>query len=237
MTSLNNGGGRLLQVARAEVLITLGIIGIVAAMTIPTLIQAGNNKDVEIKLKKFYVNINEALKFSEAENGSSSLWFSDTSGAILDPDGNPIEGSSKQRVWFEKYFGPYLKIQKVTVDSTNTPIFYFMDGTALSFPSHTTRDWLFYTMEPEKCLNKHGSLDAAAGRCVFYFNFMPLADPDAVNWQGVTGKGIIPYLYSSNNDEDRMKGNCKSGGNGVFCTALIFRNGWKIPDDYPREVD
>ena len=221
----------------AEVLITLGIIGIVAAMTIPTLIQAGNNKDVEIKLKKFYVNINEALKFSEAENGSSSLWFSDTSGAILDPDGNPIEGSSKQRVWFEKYFGPYLKIQKVTVDSTNTPIFYFMDGTALSFASHTTRDWLFYTMEPEKCLNKHGSLDAAAGRCVFYFNFFPTGRSNSVYWQGVEGRGIIPYLYSSNNDEDRMKGNCKSTGNGVFCTALIFRNGWKIPDDYPREVD
>ena len=220
----------------AEVLITIGIIGIVAAMTIPTLIQQSNKKDVEIKLKKFYVTINEALKFSEAENGDSTLWFSDTSGAILDPDGNPIEGSSKQRVWFEQYFSPYLKIQRVAVDSSNTPIFYFMDGTALSFASHTTRDWLLYTIDPEKCLDKHGSLDDAAGSCVFYFNFMP-SNVDTVNWEGVPGRGIVPYIYSSYGDENRMKDNCKVGGNGKFCTALISRNGWKIPDDYPRKVD
>ncbi len=37
----------------AEVLITLGIIGVVAAMTLPTLIQKNNNSVVEARLKKF----------------------------------------------------------------------------------------------------------------------------------------------------------------------------------------
>ena len=41
----------------AEVLITLGIIGVVAAMTIPTLMQNINAKDVVAKVKKANNNI------------------------------------------------------------------------------------------------------------------------------------------------------------------------------------
>lgn len=51
----------------AEVLITLGILGIVAAMTLPALIQSNNNKVVEARLKKFYSAINQAILM--AENG------------------------------------------------------------------------------------------------------------------------------------------------------------------------
>ena len=45
----------------AEVLITLGIIGVVAALTLPSLIQKNNNKVVETRLKKFYSTMNQAL--------------------------------------------------------------------------------------------------------------------------------------------------------------------------------
>ena len=38
----------------AEVLITLGIIGVVAAMTLPTLINMTNKKELEVALKKTY---------------------------------------------------------------------------------------------------------------------------------------------------------------------------------------
>ncbi len=225
----------------SEVLITLGIIGVVAALTIPTLIQNVSNRDVETKLKKFYTTINEAHKFAEAEFGNDNLWFSDTSGPILDNNGNPIEGSSKQRIWFEKYFAKYLKIQKVEVDETGTPIFYFMDGTALSFASHTTRDWILYTEDPAKCLKKHVSIDDAAGCCVFYFNYLPgtieQSDPEDDYWADLRGKGIVPYKYAWMGSISKMQDNCKPGNNGKYCTALIAMNGWKIPDNYPRKVD
>ena len=45
----------------AEVLITLGIIGIVVALTLPTLIQNHRNQVVETRLKKFYSTINQAI--------------------------------------------------------------------------------------------------------------------------------------------------------------------------------
>ena len=49
----------------AEVLITLGIIGVVAAMTLPALIQKNNNKVVETRLEKFYSGINQAIMLAE----------------------------------------------------------------------------------------------------------------------------------------------------------------------------
>ena len=49
----------------AEVLITLGIIGVVAAMTLPSLIQEQTNKALEVALRKNYFAIEQAVqKFS-----------------------------------------------------------------------------------------------------------------------------------------------------------------------------
>ena len=53
----------------AEVLITLGIIGVVAALTLPALIQKNNNKVVETRLMIFYSAINQAVKMAEVDYG------------------------------------------------------------------------------------------------------------------------------------------------------------------------
>ena len=53
----------------AEVLITLGIIGIVAAMTLPSVINNSRNKQLEAGLKKAYSVIGQALDMYQAETG------------------------------------------------------------------------------------------------------------------------------------------------------------------------
>lgn len=53
----------------AEVLITLGIIGIVAAMTIPSLVQKNQNKALEASFKKNYSVIQQAFDMYHAEHG------------------------------------------------------------------------------------------------------------------------------------------------------------------------
>lgn len=53
----------------AEVLITLGIIGIVAALTLPALIQNNRNKELQTGLKKAYSVLGLALDMYQAENG------------------------------------------------------------------------------------------------------------------------------------------------------------------------
>lgn len=54
----------------AEVLITLGIIGIVAAITMPTLMTDTKYKQVGVKLAKFHTNLENAAKAYAAENES-----------------------------------------------------------------------------------------------------------------------------------------------------------------------
>ncbi len=53
----------------AEILITLGIIGIVAALTIPTLMSSIQNRQLEVGLKNAYSTLTQALKMYEQDNG------------------------------------------------------------------------------------------------------------------------------------------------------------------------
>ena len=60
----------------AEVLITLGIIGIVAAMTMPVLIQKNRANVVETRLQKFYSIINQSITLAELDYGNKADWVS-----------------------------------------------------------------------------------------------------------------------------------------------------------------
>ena len=54
----------------AEVLITLGIIGVVAALTLPTLISNYRNKVLAVQTRKTYSIINQALQRYQADSGN-----------------------------------------------------------------------------------------------------------------------------------------------------------------------
>ncbi len=58
----------------AEVLITLGIIGIVAAMTIPTLIQNTRDQQTVVAVKKAYSVLSSAFTSAVQENGTADNW-------------------------------------------------------------------------------------------------------------------------------------------------------------------
>ena len=58
----------------AEVLITLGIIGVVAAMTLPALIQKQQEKILVNQLKKSYSVFSQAFLRVVAENGPAESW-------------------------------------------------------------------------------------------------------------------------------------------------------------------
>lgn len=57
----------------AEVLITLAIIGVVTAMTMPTLIQNHQKKSLEVATKKFYSMMSQAVKQYMADEGVDDL--------------------------------------------------------------------------------------------------------------------------------------------------------------------
>ena len=65
-SALSRGNGKS-AFTLAEVLITLGIIGVVAAMTLPALIQKNNAKSLEVAFKKAYSNLYNAFNQVIAE--------------------------------------------------------------------------------------------------------------------------------------------------------------------------
>src|SRR5574344_871853 len=59
----------------AEVLITLGIIGVVAALTLPTLIANYREKQTVTRLKKEYSTIAQAYTMAITNDGEFADWF------------------------------------------------------------------------------------------------------------------------------------------------------------------
>lgn len=53
----------------SEVLITLGIIGIVAALTIPGLITKCKEMQYRVTYKKVYSSLNQAMKYAQEDDG------------------------------------------------------------------------------------------------------------------------------------------------------------------------
>ncbi len=197
----------------AEVLITLGVIGIVAAMTIPTLIQSYKKKVVETRLVNFYSTINQALRLSEVDNGNSSTW-----GTFL---GNTFD---EKKEWFEKYLCPYLKYCEIKRLNQSELTLYMYDGGCIYMSSNLS-DWQYFPFCDIKSNIK--------GKDAFYFFYSP--NRSAYNEKNVSyiNKNTIvePYKYGWDGSIEKAKEDCKS--RGAFCTLLIQSNGWKIPEDYP----
>ena len=80
----------------AEVLITLGIIGIVAAMTMPQLLPKLEKIKTEAKLKKFYSVIGQSTNTILVENGGWS----------------GLDYSLTASVFFDKYYSKYIPVLK-----------------------------------------------------------------------------------------------------------------------------
>ena len=166
----------------AEVLITLGIIGVVAALTLPGLLAEYSKLVVETKLKKFYSQINQAIQLSEAEYGAKEYWYSGSNSVETDADGNPVPGSSTAEKWFMKYIGSHMTVIKVEYDELARPTYFFKDGTALkqmngsmqTSQEGSFRDWTFYTAYPDRCLELYGSEENARGKCAWPFLFVPV---------------------------------------------------------------
>lgn len=153
----------------AEVLITIGIIGIVIAMTLPALIQKYRNKVVETRLVYFYSVINQAIRISESVNGDKTYWFQNAD------NWNEDHTENGKLVWLETYLLPYL--DGVTcrftkeISATN-PVCYFKAGGAFMSVNGGTgdvannQDWLFWPGDPLKCWPVR---EGTSGVCVFAF--------------------------------------------------------------------
>lgn len=222
----------------AEVLITLGVIGVVAAITIPGLITSYNKKITETRLAKFYSVFNQAIRLSVAENGDVDTWddYWNASGNTY-KDGQAQDNETGVEGAFELYLKPYMQIaykKKINFRGMNQTLYVMPDGSAFAYRHLDTRDITFFPKDPEKCIKKRKT--TGTGTCSFMFIFHPISE--FPNWKYHYNKGLEPYLY----DWDGSKTHLKSGttyscaNSGYYCTAMIKNNGWKIPKDYPLKL-
>ena len=99
--------GRVFAFTLAEVLITLVIIGVVAALTIPNLMQKYTEQTTVKKVQKFYSNLSNAYSLALKNNGTVKEW------GIT---GYNTESAEKI---YQTLFKPYFKIAK-NCGTTNT---------------------------------------------------------------------------------------------------------------------
>jgi hypothetical protein len=67
------------------------------------------------------------------------------------------------------------------------------------------------------------------------FNFVIVMNPSTIAyWYGsFRGKKPGVYFWGNGWSRDVLKRNCKANGNPASCGELIFRDNWKILDDFP----
>jgi len=90
----------------AEVLITLGIIGVVAALTIPALLTKCNEVTTTARLKKVYAIITNAEKLAVSDYGTPDGWDL----ALTDgKEDYNLGNQSAGEIFWNTYYLPYLK--------------------------------------------------------------------------------------------------------------------------------
>lgn len=245
LKNMTNTGGYIMQKAftLAEVLITLGIIGIVAALTMPSLIGNYQKKQAVTILQREINVIQNALKRSEVDNGEMTTWNFGNIG---------IEGNTK--IFGEKYFLPYLKTIKTCIPASDEC--WTRPNAINGTPANMLLGLEQYQYRGAAILND--------GAALFFWANHP-ADPEhAQIWIDINGpkkgpntlgKDVFGTITGFNNElpykgktnflgtEDRNSLINDEGSGcskdipgdlaGRFCGALIQYDGWEIKDDYP----
>lgn len=188
----------------------------VAALTVPSLIQNHKKHVIETKLKHVYSIMNQAITMSEIDNGVISDWSGYKKcqsyvGQVICPIDETI-------VIFDKYIGKYIKYTKIEKMSSNQFFnVYFNNGSILNVHGGLS-DSSFYI---DSAAFKH----PYKGKNEFNFNIL------------LYNKGFEPYRGGWDNTREGLFNTSIGYGCGErynnLCTKLIQYSGWKIPDDYP----
>ena len=244
----------------AEVLITLGIIGIVAAMTIPNLIANQQKKAVVSQLMEAQSILTQAVRQYSADTDEEGSAEFDTT---LSP-----------QAFAEKYFKPYLKIARIC--------------TKLEDGCWKTGDFYgYYDLAGHKMTNVPYSIVLNNGMVLGFskldgFSLVSIfVDVNGQGKRNVLGKDVFSfYPYNSDNlcgNASEKWRNIKNGiylggfddcgtphvaysrdellnstiilrncnkvgwvnytgnrpGLGAGCAAVIYKDGWRIAKDYP----
>lgn len=221
----------------AEVLITLGIIGVVAALTIPTLIANQKTTQTITALKNVYSTLLSAYNLTVQENGDPTNWdlisFADGQGALH----------------LLAKFTPYLKVTKDCGRNTGcfptATTYKLLKGTTYAnYDFDTSTSYgkvilsdgtlLGFQVTDENCANNSGTTLALSNDCarvIADINGFKKPNQAGVDlfFFHITKYGLLPFGVQHNDTDGLVERNvgCNSktsNGYGLGCAAWILQN-------------
>lgn len=214
----------------AEVLITLGIIGIVAAMTLPALINKHQKKQTAVKLVYSLNILNTAFRAAVADYGDMKNWDF----IVESPDND-----NARKAFVDKYLIPYVKNAKPSPEAGYT---YAGLGYSEAYPPRqpngTITGFTSKVYYPIAVLSGmyfySGRISGDGEKAVTFY-----VDLNGKEKPNIFGRDIFVFILIPDKNIVRTVGyqykNPKSyctAGNAWACAAVIEQNNWKIPDDY-----
>ena len=204
----------------AEVLITLVIIGVVAALSISPLINTYVESSTVAKVKKGLSIIGQAKKLAEAQNGSIEGW----------DFGEGATAETAAQFW--NYLKPHISVTKdcgSSADCYQSDGVYRLNGQLHGYNYNT--DTMFY-----KIILSDGSVmwfrtggPSGQGRCsmtefsventcaVFFYDVNGDKKPNTF------GKDIFHYIMNTNGVYPALD-SCTKTSYGIGCAAYIIKN-------------
>ena len=228
----------------AEVLITLAIIGVVAALTIPSIIANNRKKEFETGFAKAYRTVTQAIMLSQAENGELTDWPWDTA-----------TDNTKRAAFIETYILPYFNVVKNCKFETNKGCFqsgyvqYLKTGNwhnpdaATDRYKFTTADGMSWTIgywdsgcitNKKRCARIDVDTNGKKSPYIYGMDFF------AFELYPITNEVMPLGVYNNGSAYDETKkeytrktqsevdSNCSKTGNGDYCAAKIVSDGFKI---------
>ena len=211
---INNNGFTL-----AEVLITLVIVGVVAALTISPLVNTYVESSTVAKVKKGLSTLAQAKKLAEAQNGSIQGWdFGD--------DSSSYENISK----FFNYLKPYISFAKDCGNSTDNCFdykghYYLLNGQVYNYNESLRYKFILAdggifwisTNSVGKCTDQsHPILSDVCA--VFMYDVNGTKAPNAA------GKDIFVYLMTADGVYPHLGNDCNKNSSGWGCSSYIIKH-------------
>ena len=173
----------------AEVLITLGIIGVVAAMTIPTLIANYQEKQTVTKLQKTYSALKNAFEMAKVEHGDYDTWSWNE---------KPTTNGERTQYFWDTYILPHLKNKKKCFPITTECVaegITKLNGSTESVITSTHVAFVLYDGT---------SVYTWTGGDAYYPHVWIFADINGKSKPNVLGKDIFTMYFSPKNQGYKM---------------------------------
>ena len=229
----------------AEVLITLGIIGVVAALTIPSIVAHYKKQEVTTKLKTVESLFTQMLNFSIAENGDPQNWDLGASYGVDAGSGNAEKTIIRIT---EKYFLPYLKTSNyygyVSLKDAGYPVHYKADG-SLQIYNLASSDAKYCIIELANGMTTFLRMDYSNEFTML--NLIIYVDINGKKAPNIWGRDTFEadidvrkgkFYWSGAQygyGREKLKNFC-ADKYAYVCGALIWLDGYEIKPDYPIKI-